>query len=128
MFEYNQIIEYIDGTRDLNYEEAKRWASSNNAKLIEGEYERKTIDGKSYLLRKFTIVENPEIVISEEEQNRQNILMQINTLKNNLKEYDYIGVKIATGCATIEEYSNQIAQCQEWRKQINDLENELKTL
>ena len=25
-FNYNQTIEYIDGTRDLNFEAARRWA------------------------------------------------------------------------------------------------------
>jgi len=46
---------------------------------------------------------------------------QINELKGKLHEYDYIGVKIATGCATIEEYAEQIAQCETWRQEIRDL-------
>lgn len=46
---------------------------------------------------------------------------QINELKAKLRQYDYIGVKIATGCATKEEYSNEIAQCELWRQQIRKL-------
>lgn len=33
--EYGDIIEYIDGTRDLNFEEAQKWCLENNATLDE---------------------------------------------------------------------------------------------
>lgn len=33
--EYGEIIEYIDGTRDLNFEEAQKWCLENNATLDE---------------------------------------------------------------------------------------------
>ncbi len=47
---------------------------------------------------------------------------RINELKELLKEYDYIGVKIATGCATIDDYKNEIALCEEYRKEIRELQ------
>ena len=34
-FNYNQTIEYIDGTRDLNFEAARRWAQSNSTTFEE---------------------------------------------------------------------------------------------
>lgn len=34
-FNFNQTIEYIDGTRDLNFEEARRWAQSHGASFEE---------------------------------------------------------------------------------------------
>ena len=34
-YTYNQAIEYIDGTRDLNFEDARRWAQSNGATFEE---------------------------------------------------------------------------------------------
>lgn len=34
-FNYNQTIEYIDGTRDLNFEAARRWAQSNGTTFEE---------------------------------------------------------------------------------------------
>ena len=34
-YTYNQTIEYIDGTRDLNFEAARRWAQSNGATFEE---------------------------------------------------------------------------------------------
>ena len=36
-FYYGQVIEYIDGTRDLYFEEARRWAKANNAHFLEQE-------------------------------------------------------------------------------------------
>lgn len=34
-FNYNQTIEYVDGTRDLNFEAARRWAQSNGTTFEE---------------------------------------------------------------------------------------------
>lgn len=50
------------------------------------------------------------------------IRLQIRKLKNELQKYDYIGVKIATQCATVKEYETQIAKCQQIRQEINALE------
>ena len=47
---------------------------------------------------------------------------RIAELKKLLKSYDYIGVKIATGRATREEYAKEIAQMTEWANEINELE------
>lgn len=47
---------------------------------------------------------------------------RINKLKQKLREYDYIGVKIATGRATKEEYATQIAEMDAWATEINELE------
>lgn len=56
------------------------------------------------------------------EEIREQKLAEIEEIKKELAKYDYIGNKIATGCATIEEYAPQIAHCQELRKRINELE------
>lgn len=48
-------------------------------------------------------------------------LKRIDELKALLASYDYIGVKIATGCATIEDYKDIIEQCEEYRKEIRKL-------
>lgn len=47
---------------------------------------------------------------------------QIEKLKKELEKYDYIGIKIATGCATIEEYKDEIELCKKLREEINKLE------
>ena len=44
-------------------------------------------------------------------------------LQNQLAEYDYIGVKIAMGVATKEEYAEIIAYTETLRKKIRDLEH-----
>lgn len=48
---------------------------------------------------------------------------RIAELRAKLKELDYIGVKIATGRATREEYSQEIARMREYAAEINRLEN-----
>ena len=60
-----------------------------------------------------------EIFKKSDEYNR----MQIDELKKNLADTDYIACKIAEGSATVSEYEELIAQRQAWRKQINELEN-----
>lgn len=57
--------------------------------------------------------------------NKMMIQNKINFLKTRLSKYDYIGVKIATGCATIDEYADKIAEAEKLRKQIRELESEL---
>ena len=46
---------------------------------------------------------------------------RIYELKQELAKWDYIGVKIATGCATIEQYKDIIDMCEEYRKEIRIL-------
>lgn len=46
---------------------------------------------------------------------------RIHILKQELAKWDYIGVKIATGCATIEQYKDIIDMCEEYRKEIRIL-------
>lgn len=59
---------------------------------------------------------------------RIEISNEINLLKQKLRDYDYIGVKIATGRATIEEYSKQIEEMNIWADRINELEELLSEL
>lgn len=47
---------------------------------------------------------------------------QIYTLKKELATYDYIGVKLAMGVATKEEYADQIAYTETLREKIRELE------
>nr|DAJ16907.1 MAG TPA: hypothetical protein [Caudovirales sp. ctMlE25] len=47
---------------------------------------------------------------------------EIQMLKQELANYDYIGVKIAMGVATTEEYQEQIAYTEELRAKIRALE------
>lgn len=58
-----------------------------------------------------------------DEHNKQSTAQQINSLKEELLKYDYIGVKIAMGVATKKEYAEQIAYTEKLREQIRELEN-----
>lgn len=49
---------------------------------------------------------------------------EISRLKSLLKDMDYIGVKIATGRATREEYAEQIALMTAYADRINELEED----
>lgn len=53
---------------------------------------------------------------------RMSIGVQIVELENELREYDYIGVKIAMGVASIDEYADEIAYTERLRERIRELE------
>ena len=57
-----------------------------------------------------------------EELERMGIQAQIDALIDELRTYDYIGVKIAMGVATKEEYAEKIAYTETLRQEINELE------
>lgn len=50
---------------------------------------------------------------------------EIFLLKAQLRETDYVVIKIAEGAATTEEYSEVITQRESWRARINELEAQL---
>ena len=62
----------------------------------------------------------------EDETFRPDPLVEIQMLKQELANYDYIGVKIAMGVATVEEYQKQIAYTEKLRKQIRTLEEQIE--
>ena len=55
-----------------------------------------------------------------------NIDTEIDLLKQELTKYDYIGVKIAMGVATREEYSQEIEHTEEIRRRIRELEKKIE--
>ena len=65
---------------------------------------------------------------TEEELKRQELEEEKALLETWLKEHDYIGTKIATGRATIEEYSDIIAEMTEKAERINEIDRLLESL
>lgn len=65
---------------------------------------------------------NGEYVKVEDEIFKPNPQAEIQMLKQELANYDYIGVKIAMGVATKEEYQEQIAHTEKLRAKIRELE------
>lgn len=62
----------------------------------------------------------------EEELKRQTLLSEKAELEQWLKDHDYIGIKIATGRATIEEYADVIAEMTLKANRINEINELLK--
>lgn len=60
--------------------------------------------------------------MTTEEEKNIDFKINIEQLKQELATYDYVGVKIATGVATIEEYSDVIEYCERLRRKIRHLE------
>lgn len=73
-----------------------------------------------------------EFIFNEERKRVVNRLIEIHTrideLKNNLDSTDYVIIKIAEGCSTVDEYADIVASRGEWRTEINELEAELEEL
>ena len=86
---------------------------------VDGESVTYSNDGSTY-------VEPPKP--TEEELRKQNLLNEKAKLEAWLKAHDYIGVKIATGRATVEEYANEIAEMTEKAERINEIDSILESV
>lgn len=65
---------------------------------------------------------------SKSELRRRELESELYTLKEWLSEHDYIGTKIATGRATVDEYKTEIAEMTVKAARINEIEAELASL
>ena len=86
---------------------------------VDGESVTYSNDGSVY-------VEPPKP--TEEELRKQNLLNEKAELEAWLKAHDYIGVKIATGRATVEEYAIEIKEMTEKANRINEINDLLESL
>lgn len=62
---------------------------------------------------------------SAEVKAKEALQSERSTLLSWLQEHDYIGVKIATGRATADEYAAEIATMTEYAARINEIDKEL---
>ena len=86
---------------------------------VDGESITYSNDGSVY-------VETPKP--TEEELRRQALQTEKAELEAWLKAHDYIGVKIATGRATVEEYATEISEMTEKANRINEIDKLLENL
>ena len=91
----------------------------NTVYKVEGNSVTYSNDGSVY-------VEPPKP--TEEELRRQALQTEKAELEAWLKDHDYIGVKIATKRATVEEYANEIAEMTEKANRINEINELLESL
>lgn len=69
-----------------------------------------------------------EVVAIPNELEADKIRREIASLQQWLSSHDYIGIKIATGRATADEYASEIDEMKEKADRINELERELEAL
>lgn len=133
-FNYGDIIEYIDSTRDLYFEAARKWARTHNAtfeELIDRREERDSV-----LYRYWQILKRPEpepyVPTPEEEAERQR-QERIYGLRQSLKETDYVALKLAEVVAEkdeeslaqmLAEYADVLADRKAWREELSELLSE----
>lgn len=79
-FNFNQTIEYTDGTRDLNLEAARKWARENGVTFEEDVTARKTVGGK--LMRYFIIGDEPKPYVPTEDE----LKAQVRAVRNQYLE------------------------------------------
>ena len=84
----------------------------NTVYKVDGESVTYSNDGSVY-------VEPPKP--TEEELRRQALQTEKAELETWLSDHDYIGVKIATGRATIDDYADEIALMTEKAERINEI-------
>ena len=137
-FNYGDIIEYIDSTRDLHFEAARKWARTHNATFEELIDRREERDGILY--RYWQILKRPEpepyIPTPEEEAERKR-QERIAELRQSLEETDYVALKLAEVVAEkdeealaemLEEYADVLANRKAWREELSELLGEESNL
>ena len=78
------------------------------------------------VLDKTKLSEN--IAKEEQDKTKQELLSEKSQLETWLKDHDYIGTKIATGRATVEEYATEIEEMTEKAERINEIDRLLESL
>lgn len=104
----------MDGKTQLG-----NFSDFNTVYKVDGDSVSYSNDGSVY-------VEPPKP--TEEELKRQALVEEKAQLETWLKEHDYIGTKIATGRATVEEYATEIAEMSEKANRINEIDRELSSI
>lgn len=133
--EKNDIVAIEGGYSMSNIKDISEWifideGSGDKYNHCQGNYLDKPLMDFEHGLYNYAYI-NGEIVekdlteeISRAEARREKEA-EISRLKALLKDMDYIGVKIATGRATREEYAEQIALMTAYAERINELEEEV---
>lgn len=91
--------------------EATQFCNSNRAYIEEID----PVDG----VRRFQIVAVPEP--TEQELLLQSYRTELAEKESWLRDHDYIGVKIATGRATVDDYAAEIATMTEYAARVEEL-------
>lgn len=75
-----------------------------------------------------TIVTDTDLGNPLPEEEQEALSIERKTLLNRLEALDYIGVKIATGRASADDYADEIALMTEYAGRINEIDSRLAEL
>ena len=106
-------------TYKLSGEQLGDFSNFNTVYKVDGDSVTYSNDGSVY-------IEPPKP--TEEELRRQALQTEKAELEAWLSAHDYIGVKIATKRATVEEYANEIAEMTDKANRINEINKLLESL
>ena len=99
--------------------------NGNDKDIYDDEFIFNTFYKAGYRVNCYHFVDGEYIldkVKEQEEIAKEQVEQEMARLKAELTKYDYIGIKLAMGVATKEEYAEQIAYTETIRKQIRQLE------
>ena len=74
------------------------------------------------------ILDEAKVSRLKKEEEKSKLIAEKTELEAWLKAHDYIGVKIATGRATIDDYATEIAEMTEKANRINEIDAILESL
>ena len=93
---------------------------NDNIKLDLSDYDLSYLTCYQLINNKLVLDETRKAQLVEQEK-KQSLAQELSQCESRLKELDYIGVKIATGRATKEEYLTEIEEMNNLANRINEI-------
>ena len=107
-----------------NYVLSIAHASNDNIELDLSTIDLAYLNAYQYLDGELVLDETKKAQLVEQ-KNKQSLAQELSQCESRLKELDYIGVKIATGRATKEEYLTEIEEMNNLANRINEIREAL---
>lgn len=116
---------YTLNTDANNYVLSIAHTPNDNIELDLSDYDLSYLTCYQLIDNKLVLNETKKAQLVEQE-NKQSLAQELSQCESRLKELDYIGVKIATGRATKEEYLTEIEEMNNLANRINQIREELR--
>ena len=117
-FTFNQTIEYIDGTRDLNFEAAQKWAREHGTSFEEDDTARKMLGDK--LMRFFVIGNELKPYVPTEDELKAQVRAVRNQYLEQTDKYMITDYPITDEERELyrqyREYLRTYPECRDWYK------------
>ena len=117
-FTFNQTIEYIDGTRDLNFEAAQKWAREHGTSFEEDDTARKMLGDK--LMRFFVIGNELKPYVPTEDELKAQVRAVRNQYLEHTDKYMITDYPITDEERELyrqyREYLRTYPECRDWYK------------